>query len=458
MKFKDKYLLIILTSLSLNSFGQAPNLLELAKENDSKAQLQIGRMYANGDGVPKNPAEAVKWISLAANSDNADAIALLGNFYAEGFGLTKDQKKAVELYKKSIDRGSNRGMVLYGNALIYGNGVAKEIELGHQLIKTAVKNNSPYGKYVLGIHYLAGSLPGDKKYAQGLLNYAEQHDFKEAGIALNSYNIINNLDPNTLHKSYLSLKPHEGKNDLADIAMAYYLIFHENPASLNKARSLVVEKAEKSDLMSLNLMIKISQASKDYQSMIKYMQEVNNIKHGTYDIKSYIAEINEEADRNRQLEAEKQRQKSFIETVAKSQSESIRAENDMQRGGIKSTRDKFVCQLLKTRNIKNWEGYISKLSANSDGLGVLSVEIAQGITLKTWNNSFSDITDKTLIQPESKLFNSASQMRVGQKISFSGMFIKGDSRECVRESSISLSGSLRSPEYIFKFSEISAIN
>ena len=123
MKFKDKYLLIILTSLSLNSFGQAPNLLELAKENDSKAQLQIGRMYANGDGVPKNPAEAVKWISLAANSDNADAIALLGNFYAEGFGLTKDQKKAVELYKKSIDRGSNRGMVLYGNTLIYGNGL-----------------------------------------------------------------------------------------------------------------------------------------------------------------------------------------------------------------------------------------------------------------------------------------------------------------------------------------------
>lgn len=129
----------------------------------------------------------------------------------------------------------------------------------------------------------------------------------------------------------------------------------------------------------------------------------------------------------------------------------------MQRGGIKATRDSDICGIISNKSIENWVGYIDNLSANSDGLGVLSVAIAQGVTVKTWNNSLSDIGSKTLIPPESKLFQKASQMKVGQKVAFSGKFVAGNARECVREASLSLSGSLSAPDFIFKFSDITAI-
>lgn len=129
----------------------------------------------------------------------------------------------------------------------------------------------------------------------------------------------------------------------------------------------------------------------------------------------------------------------------------------MQRGGIKAERDSEICRIMKDKNVESWVGYIDNLSANSDGFGVLGVVVAKGVTLTTWNNALSDMGSKTLIPPDSQLFKKASQMQVGQKVAFSGVFISGNSRECLREGSLSLGGTLREPEYIFRFSDITAI-
>jgi hypothetical protein len=72
------------------------------------------------------------------------------------------------------------------------------------------------------------------------------------------------------------------------------------------------------------------------------------------------------------------------------------------------------------------------------------------------NNAFSDIGDKTLIDPSSPLFAVASQLHKGQFVYVSGMLMN-DETDCVRESSLSLSGSIGEPEYIFRFHSISAI-
>jgi hypothetical protein len=73
--------------------------------------------------------------------------------------------------------------------------------------------------------------------------------------------------------------------------------------------------------------------------------------------------------------------------------------------------------------------------------------------LTTWNNDLSDISDNTLIQPGTELFRSASSLKKGQRVSFSGSFVPA--REgCISESSITLRGKLDDPDFIFRFSSV----
>ena len=45
----------------------------LAEQGDVYAQTVLGLMYARGEGVPENDAEAVKWYRLAAEQGNEGA-------------------------------------------------------------------------------------------------------------------------------------------------------------------------------------------------------------------------------------------------------------------------------------------------------------------------------------------------------------------------------------------------
>ena len=152
-----------------------------------------------------------------------------------------------------------------------------------------------------------------------------------------------------------------------------------------------------------------------------------------------------------------QTQARFIEAVSAAQQKSKDADNDMQRGSAKSERDKNVCALLKTMKVKDWTGKITNITSNSDGKGVIEVEIAKKITVKTWNNALSDIGDHTLIEPGTKFFDFVASLKKGTKIQFSGNFFRGSSGDCVKESSMSLRGKLEDPEFIFSFVEIGTI-
>ena len=56
-------------------------------------------MYANGEGVLKDDAEAVRWYRLAAEQGYAGAQNNLGLMYANGEGVLKDAAEAVRWYR-----------------------------------------------------------------------------------------------------------------------------------------------------------------------------------------------------------------------------------------------------------------------------------------------------------------------------------------------------------------------
>jgi hypothetical protein len=147
----------------------------------------------------------------------------------------------------------------------------------------------------------------------------------------------------------------------------------------------------------------------------------------------------------------------FVRTVSDAQSKARSAENDMQRGGIKAARDKQMCSQLQTRSAKDWIGKVERVGANSDGKGVFSVEIAKDVEVKTWNNALSDAFHKTMLEPGTPLFDTAASLKKGQMIKFSGTFFSASDGDCLVESSLSLSGKVKNPEFIFRFTAIEAL-
>ena len=90
--------LLIATILLLSSaaYGQRDfeEIKLLAEQGNARGQYNLGFTYANGSGVPKNDAEAVKWYRLAAEQGFANAQMNLGVMYANGRGVSQNNFRA----------------------------------------------------------------------------------------------------------------------------------------------------------------------------------------------------------------------------------------------------------------------------------------------------------------------------------------------------------------------------
>jgi hypothetical protein len=85
----------------------------------------------------------------------------------------------------------------------------------------------------------------------------------------------------------------------------------------------------------------------------------------------------------------------------------------------------------------------------------VSVEIAPDVTVKTWNNAFSDVVDGTLIDTSAPFFNGLVAMKEGQKVKFTAQFLSS-SDSCLKKGNLTEVFYGLSPEFIAKFSNIVA--
>lgn len=146
----------------------------------------------------------------------------------------------------------------------------------------------------------------------------------------------------------------------------------------------------------------------------------------------------------------------FMAAVAQARSQFASAPNELAAGGIRNIRQRTICSALQGRHADGWIAKISYLSTNGDGRGVITLELAPGLRISTWNNAVSDYSDKTLIAPDTQLFKSLAGMKKGDTVRFSGRFFPSDV-DCVREQSVTLAGSMKNPVFTMRFSSIGKI-
>ncbi|MBV9492410.1 MAG: SEL1-like repeat protein, partial [Verrucomicrobia bacterium] len=63
---------------------------ESASTDNPEALFYLGRLHANGWGVPRDYAQARQWYEMAAAGGNADAMSILGFIYSIGRGVPQD--------------------------------------------------------------------------------------------------------------------------------------------------------------------------------------------------------------------------------------------------------------------------------------------------------------------------------------------------------------------------------
>ena len=69
-------------------------LLPLAERGNARAQYSLGLMYSNGNGVPQDYEEQMRWYRMAAEQGHAEAQFHVGLLYYFGHGVPQDYELA----------------------------------------------------------------------------------------------------------------------------------------------------------------------------------------------------------------------------------------------------------------------------------------------------------------------------------------------------------------------------
>ena len=97
-----------------------------AESGDSNSQMELGMIYATGNGVEKDFSKANVWFLKAALQGNRDGMFNVGVSYHTGSGIQKNHRKAVEWYEKASKQGHEKASLLLGNLFFKGEDNLRE--------------------------------------------------------------------------------------------------------------------------------------------------------------------------------------------------------------------------------------------------------------------------------------------------------------------------------------------
>ena len=112
--------------VSAQTFDEAVAAYTLAEQGVASAQFELGLMYAEGEGVPEDDAEALRWCRLAAEQGYAPAQHYLGHMYYNGEGVPKDDAEALRWYRLAAEQGYAYAQFNVGRMYARGEGGVPE--------------------------------------------------------------------------------------------------------------------------------------------------------------------------------------------------------------------------------------------------------------------------------------------------------------------------------------------
>jgi hypothetical protein len=146
----------------------------------------------------------------------------------------------------------------------------------------------------------------------------------------------------------------------------------------------------------------------------------------------------------------------FISAISSFRARYAEAANEFQKSALRRERAKAIATILPSLSIQNWVGKISVMTDDSDGDGLLYVELTDGLTtIEITNNSFSNIAEHRLISHGSSLHSQLADFAIGDVVVFSGRFASGDA-DYIGETlqTVPEEESMDRPQFAFTFTSI----
>ncbi len=119
---------------------------DMANQGDAFAQTFIGWMYDNGEGVPENDAEAVKWFRKAADQGHVRAQVFLATRYASGNGVQKDLVESAKWFTRAAELGDVNAQVSLAAMYDKGEGLTADLVQAYKWVSIAANRGAGKAK------------------------------------------------------------------------------------------------------------------------------------------------------------------------------------------------------------------------------------------------------------------------------------------------------------------------
>ncbi|KAF9309972.1 hypothetical protein BGZ91_007229, partial [Linnemannia elongata] len=154
--------------------------LMAAKQGHIYSQYNVGLYYNYGRGVPQDYAQAMKWFLKAANQGNGYAQYSIGLLYHYGLGVPQDYVQAMEWYLKAANQGHMDSQYIVGLLYSTGEGVPQDYAQAMGWYLKAANQGHAVSQYNVGCFYRHGQgVPRD--YAQAMEWYLKAADQGHSG-------------------------------------------------------------------------------------------------------------------------------------------------------------------------------------------------------------------------------------------------------------------------------------
>jgi TPR repeat protein len=143
-------------------------VLANAENGQARAMLDVGSLYEQGLGVPRNFTRALEWYARAAYAGETEGWLRLGFCFEVGMGTAADMGKAVAYYEEAARAGSPAGEYKMASLYLLGRGLPKDEARGFALLRKSAEAGEGAACNELAAVYLNGLFGQPKDAAAAL--------------------------------------------------------------------------------------------------------------------------------------------------------------------------------------------------------------------------------------------------------------------------------------------------
>ena len=144
-------------------------LVETAAQGEAESQFILGLAYSDGwDGTIKAGSTAAKWREMATELGDLRPLLVTGLLRKEKTRLEQDRAEALKFLTSAAERGDSYAQVILGDKLLEGDGVSSDWRQGAEWIKKAATAGFAPAQFRMGVIYLIGDATKPKDEIEAL--------------------------------------------------------------------------------------------------------------------------------------------------------------------------------------------------------------------------------------------------------------------------------------------------